>query len=341
MKKILKRIFLGFGLLVLILLGIFLLNYSNKTIKTQQGPGTENQIAGTEITMLNWNIGYAGLGKDSDFIMDGGENLLPPSKAIVEANLKGIQTILSQNKADFHLFQEISEPDMLTLGVDVLAGVTDEMRGYEWFFSNDFRTQFIPRSQSVKHGLAMFTRIKSEPVSLIKLPLEPQRLSGIIYRLYHIQAKEFTAGDGNEWVILNIHLSAFDEGGKVRVKQLERLLEIADEYYKAGKHVIIGGDWNMQLTETSFPYTTKQEYLFWLKKLPHEKIKPNWQIVIDPQTPTNRSNERPYKRGENYTTIIDGYMVSPNVQAISVKTLDTDFEFTDHQPILARFSARQ
>ena len=50
----------------------------------------ENAV-GTSVTVYTWNIGYAGLGKDSDFFMDGGTMVNPPSREIVEKNMAGIQ----------------------------------------------------------------------------------------------------------------------------------------------------------------------------------------------------------------------------------------------------------
>jgi len=124
------------------------------------------------------------------------------------------------------------------------------------------------------------------------------------------------------------------------VQQFEKLLEIAAEYYADGKHVVIGGDWNMQLTPTDFPNNTDMKQLFWLKTLPHEKIPADWELVFDPSIATVRTNYQPYIMGENYTTVIDGFLVSPNVELVSVKGIDTDFEFTDHQPVLAEFTSR-
>ncbi|MCF6220888.1 MAG: hypothetical protein L3J65_07230 [Robiginitomaculum sp.] len=340
MRRVLKRLFQIILLLVLLAAGILALNYFNNGLKNKSGAGADLANADATISVLNWNIGYAGLGKESDFVMDGGENLLPPSIEIVEKNLAGIQKVLRDNKSDLYLIQEISEPDMLNLGVDVLGGVQQALSGTDWFFSYDFRTQFIPRSSSLKHGLASFAWIKTQPVTLIRLPNEPTRLQGLIQRQYHIQAREFTDANSNPWVVMNIHLSAFDEGGNVRVRQYEKLLEIAGKYYADGKRVVIGGDWNMQLTPTDFPHTTKEKDLFWLKILPTESLPADWQIVVDPSVATVRTNERPFIKGENYTTIIDGYLVSPNVEVVSIKGLDTNFEFTDHQPTLAKFKSR-
>ncbi|MDE2112896.1 MAG: hypothetical protein KGJ79_17295, partial [Alphaproteobacteria bacterium] len=59
---------------------------------------------------------------------------------------------------------------------------------------------------------------------------------------------------------------------------------------------------------------------------------------FDPHVPTVRTNNQPYRPGVNYTAIIDGFLVSPNVEIDSVTTIDTGFQFTDHQPTVLRAS---
>ncbi|NNC36245.1 MAG: hypothetical protein HKO02_02215 [Hyphomonadaceae bacterium] len=340
MRKFINTVVFIATFLFLSLALIFALNFFNNDIDVKTEPVSGLAPVSGDISILNWNIGYAGLGKDSDFYMDGGEMLKPPSRQAVETNLAGIQTVLKNYKSDFHIFQEISEPDMLNLGVEVLEGVKDQLVSYSMHYSSDFRTKLIPTRWALRHGLAVFSRVNASPVEIIRLSNEPTRLGGIVQRQYHIAATEFGHADGSDWILLNIHLSAFDEGGDIRLKQLNELIEIANDYYKFGKHVIVGGDWNIQLSDAEFPNTTKDEFLFWRTKLPQEQILPGWQIIVDETTPTMRSNERPYSKGENFTSIIDGYMISPNVDAISVKTIDTNFEFTDHQPILGVFRAK-
>ncbi|MEE9273635.1 MAG: endonuclease/exonuclease/phosphatase family protein [Robiginitomaculum sp.] len=338
--SIVKPIFIFLALCVGIMACILAYNYLNQSVSPSSKRIGGMAKAKTTFSILNWNLGYAGLGKDSDFIMDGGKNLLPPSRKIVKKNLEGIQNILENNKADFHFFQEISKPDMLTLGVDVFTGVRKHLPNYDWFYSYDFRTFFIPTKYSLKHGLALFSSIDANPVQVTRLPEEPTRLSGLIKRHYHIQSTQFMDENGKEWVIANIHMSAFDKGGETRFKQAEALLTFAEKHYAEGRHVVIGGDWNMQLVPTDFVYTTKKELLDWLAVFPHGKLKPGWQIAVDSSTPTVRSNERPYHKGKNYTTIIDGFLVSPNVEVVNIHTINTDFVYTDHQPVLAEFTSR-
>ena len=50
-------------------------------------------------------------------------------------------------------------------------------------------------------------------------------------------------------VLVNSHMSAYDEGGVIRSQQLEMLTSFMAEEYKKGNWVIIGGDFNHVLGE--------------------------------------------------------------------------------------------
>ena len=71
---------------------------------------------------------------------------------------------------------------------------------------------------------------------------------------------------------------------------------------------MIGGDWNMRLTETDFASTSTEDALFWIHDFPKDRLPEGWQLAFDPRTPTVRTNERPFHENENYRTIIDGLL---------------------------------
>ena len=60
---------------------------------------------------------------------------------------------------------------------------------------------------------------------------------------------------------------------------------------------------------------------------------PDWIWAYDPATPTNRRVAVPYERAHSLTTIIDYYLLSPNIHLIDVKTAEVDFNYSDHQPV--------
>ena len=45
-----------------------------------------------------------------------------------------------------------------------------------------------------------------------------------------------------------------------------------------------------------------------------------------------RSTDMPYEKNVNYTVVLDGFIVSKNVDVIMVENVDTNFEYSDHNP---------
>ncbi|PKP80492.1 MAG: hypothetical protein CVT79_14480 [Alphaproteobacteria bacterium HGW-Alphaproteobacteria-18] len=291
-------------------------------------------VAEAPLKLMIWNVGYSGLGEESDFQTDGGQMLRPPGRKAVEKNLAGIQDVLREEAPDILLMQELAAPGFLTHNVDVLSGVKDALPGYGMVFSSDIRTRLLPGPLGLRHGLGTFAKVAGERTKILRLVEEPAPIMGFIQRRYHVQVTELDVA-GAPWVIINVHLSAFDEGAGTRMRQVREVLDLAQSHYQQGKAVVLGGDWNMRLARTDFAYESDESALFWVHDFPQEILRRGWQIVIDPAVPTTRTNEQPYTAGVNYTTIIDGFIASPNVAVEEVRGLDLGFRITDHQPVVA------
>jgi endonuclease/exonuclease/phosphatase family metal-dependent hydrolase len=295
-------------------------------------------LDGDTLSITTWNLGYAGLGAESDFSVDGGKNYLPPSRAVTAKNLAGIGRELKATGAEVILLQEAARASLLTRGADSVAAAGQALEGRDNAFSADFASLLMPPPLHARHGLFSSVGVGGARREIVMLPLEPQYILGMSRRLYHLHVVRLPMIDGG-WTIVNVHLSAFDEGANVRLAQLRAVFEFATAEYAKGAHVVIGGDWNFEFHRPDRPYTTDQRYLFWVHPFPYGELPSGWSVAIDRTTPTVRTNERPYVKGENFTTVIDGFIVSPNVAIESVRTRDLDFRFTDHQPVEARFVA--
>jgi len=296
--------------------------------------------AGREVSAMVWNIGYGGLGAESDFVADGGKATLPPSKAAVKKNVAGVVDQLEAADVDMILMQETAKSSLMTRGVRVLAAVEGALKGRHNVYSADMKARLLPPPLRLSHGLFTSTRLAGARHETIALPLEPGRIMGLFKRRYHMQVVRAPIEGGGEWVFIDLHLSAFDDGANVRLEQLRAALAYAAQQYEKGGHVVLGGDWNYEFFNPGRPTTTGDAFLFWLHPFPYEELKEGWSVVIDRTTPTVRTNERAYNKGENFTTVIDGFVASPNVEALSVGAVDLDFQYTDHQPVLARFRAK-
>ena len=104
--------------------------------------------------------------------------------------------------------------------------------------------------------------------------------------------------------------------------------------------MVAGGDWNLRLATTDFPYTTEEKKKAWVRDLPADLIPDGWHWAVDSDTPTNRTLDQPYRPGVNYRSVIDGFLVSPNVEVVGVETRDLDFANSDHNPVLTTLRRR-
>ena len=95
MKKFLKILLLVVLLVVLALGGLIgwlsATEYKPASIEalTPRSDTASAKLAeGARLNILSWNVGYAGLGKGSDFVLDGGENMRAADKAAMLAALR-------------------------------------------------------------------------------------------------------------------------------------------------------------------------------------------------------------------------------------------------------------
>jgi len=287
------------------------------------------------LSLVTWNLGYAGLGADADFRMDGGESILPSSRQRVAENLSAIIEYLSTRTSDLILLQEVAGPSLLTRGVDVNAALAALFHNWQVAFVPGTTSRSPLGALNVKVGNFSATSIDKAMISALDLPGHDTFALGLLHRRYRAVVVRLPPGTvgPREWVIFNVHLSAFDPDAQLRRLQLRVIVDEAERHYRAGRQVVIGGDWNMRLAPTSFPHRTEDRYLSWLADLPPEEIPQGWQVAVDPATATVRTLHLPYIAGRNYTTIIDGFICSPNVEVVSITGQNLGFSHSDHNPV--------
>lgn len=296
--------------------------------------------AGGRLKLVSWNVGYGGMGAEADFVMDLGEQKRPTSPALVDRNMAAIAERLADMDADVLFLQEAARPSWNTYRRDVLGAIRDRLPGYKLAFGADIDTVGAPPPINVRIGNAIFARVAAT-AERRGLPLEPTFEYGVFRKSYRMHVLRLTGVDGAPWTLVNIHLSAFDDARhNVRERQVEAVLAFAEAEYAAGRHVVVGGDWNLRLADTDFPDTTPAKYRFWVRDFPAEKTPAGWHWAVDRARPTVRAAHKPYVKGENFRLIIDGFLLSPNVEAVGIETIDLDFRYADHNPVTVDLLAK-
>ena len=125
MKKILKAVLIFLAIIILaaacLVAWLSITEFKPAAVENVSVQGTTESMAlqpGEEIKILCWNIGYGGLGKDSDFFMDGGKGVRSADKAQVLAYLEGIRATVDSIDADILLLQEVDADSKRSYGID-------------------------------------------------------------------------------------------------------------------------------------------------------------------------------------------------------------------------------
>jgi len=301
------------------------------------------------LSILTWNIGYASLGKEADFFIDGGTHSRALSRGKVVEHLGKIIDAIKNEDPDFVLLQEVDLKARRNFYVREVARIVQASNNFSATFSKNYDVLWIPAPLldmmgSIKSGILTLSQFKQKEAKRISLPGSYRWPISIFQLNRCIMVNRYDLKNSNkELVLINIHLSAFDKGGTLRKQQMEFLKNLIIGEYRKENYVVVGGDWNHRLTDRfnfDTTYTTDKKYLAWGLDLPKDWAPQGWKWGIDNNVPTNRSNESPFIDDKNFKTIIDGFLVSPNIKIIKVRGINLHFNDSDHNPVFIKISVK-
>lgn len=295
------------------------------------------------LTLMTWNIGYAGLDKDMDFFYDGGTKVRTPKEKCLE-NLSGITDFLKKNDTiDFILIQEIDRNSKRSYHIDEYSKISEVLNDHKSFFARNYDVFFVPTPPSqpmgkVLSGIAVSSKFIPESSERFSLPGDFGFPTQLFYLDRCFIVNRYKVENGRELVLINTHNEAFDEGGEIRKAQMEKLREVVLKEYDAGNYVIVGGDWNQYPPDFKPSFSKNKAFTgqvgnFNLVGIESDYMPSDWHWVFDPSTPSVRTLMAAYDPAVTPTSTCDAFLVSPNVSGISVKCHQLDFKYSDHNPV--------
>ena len=310
--------------------------------------------AGVPFNLLSWNIGYASLDESQDFFMDGGKIIRPASDTNVKRNIAGIRDFISGAGCEIVLLQEADIASRRSYYTDQRAYLTEYFSGTSAFAYN-FKCIFVPIPfpefiGRVASGLLALNRFETSEATRRSLPNPfswPTRAANLkrclLVNRIPLQSPGASPKETPELVIVNLHLEAYDSSGG-REAQTRAMLDFLYGEYAKGNYCIAGGDFNQ-----NFPgidpkrFAVKNSEYFAPGTLSPSLLAPGWQYAADKQTPSCRLLNEPFSGDLENTQlyIIDGFILSPNVELVDVKTFDMGFKYSDHNPVRLRVMLKQ
>jgi len=345
--KICIKLFFAILLILILAIGsllgvLTLTEYKPGNIEklTLKGQAFDEVNLSKEIKLLSWNVGYCNLGASADFFMDGGTKVVSQTKEEMDANIDKITEKIKEVDADVTLLQEVDRKSYRSYNVDeediFSTSFSDRLSSFAYNHKVMFIPYPIPPLRNVAAGLMSLSGLKIESAERISLP-SPFKWPSSTCNLKRCLLVERLpiSGSDKKLVVINLHLEAYDDGSG-REAQNQYLVEIMEKEYEAGNYVIVGGDFNQTFSDVDVSkYEVGAEGVWRPGVFDTTRVMQNFNTYMDASVPTCRSLDRAYdKDDKNFQVyVIDGFIVSNNVEVVSAKTIGLGFENSDHNPV--------
>lgn len=289
------------------------------------------------ITLITWNIGYAGLDESMDFFYDGGKKVRP-SIQIYQKNLNFIlNQLCAFNYADFILLQEVDVFSKRSYYSNQYNLIRNFLPDYYSSFAKNYDVQYVampiysPMGR-VKAGIATFSKYRADKIennyynTNFSFPLKLLMLD----RCFMVH--KYLLTNNKNLYLINSHNSAFD-GGVLSNQELNELRNFMLNCYKNGDYIIVGGDFNNNPPNFKNVKYWKSYNKANINPINKDFLPDGWSIVYDTLTPTNRFLDKPFNIKTTLTTTIDFFILSPNIIPVYVQAIDMEFSHSDHNPV--------
>lgn len=375
-KKIMKIV--GFTLLAIILLFVLIvggyvayvaLQYyrieDNLSLGVDNSP-TSNVATDTEYSVVTYNLGFGAYSPGYSFFMDtgtmddgrqvAGAYAKGMNKNDVQKNVDGQIEVAKNLNADFYLFQEVDEKADRSYNINMCQSLRANLPKYGSVYAENFHTAnlFYPFNDPIgktNAGIMTFSRYGVQSSVRRSFPVTTSFIDKLfdLDRCFSVSYLPVEGKDA-KLALINLHMSAYDKGGTIRAKQLKMLNDVLAEERAKGNYVVAGGDFNHCLIADNFAtddealsyFESRQKTPDWVKNsvLHQSELADGFKLVAGMNQATCRGADIPYEKGVNYVTVIDGFIVSDNVEVTENFTVDTEYAFSDHNPVKLTFKLK-
>ena len=356
MKRGRMKKWIGLAMAVLVLaaagyIGYVALSYDriadHQSLEVRQRPLGEMETQ-EEYTAVTYNIGFGAYSPDYSFFMDGGEYARAFDRPAVMANTEGAIRVLRELRPDLLLLQEVDRDSTRSYHVDQMEMLMQGIAGYSSHFAVNFDTPYYLYPFSQPHGkslsgMATFARFSIDSAVRRSLPVEDGwRKYFDLDRCYTVTS--IPVANGRDLCLYQVHLSAYAEDSDLAYRQLDLLFSDMAREYNQGNYVIAGGDFNKDLLGDSSAYFPSQQVWddgqpSWAQPCPTDRIEEHFFLCREEpvQTPTCRDSGEPYELGQSFVNVVDGFICSDNIQVKQTRVVDTEFAYSDHNPVELTF----
>ncbi len=305
---------------------------------------------GETYTIATQNLGFGAYTRDFTFFMDGGTQSRAESKeSVIECIDRASETVSAFNP-DFILFQEVDLDSTRSYHVDQYSMLREDYSDYSSVKAVNYDSAYLMYPLTEPHGasyssMATFSRFTIQSSLRRSFPISTSFSKFLdLDRCYSVS--RINTDNGKELIIYNVHSSAYGGSDEIRTAQMTMLMNDMKAEYDKGNYVVCGGDFNHDFTGDSTQKLNDGMGTLdfgWAQPFPAELIPKGFSRCIsykDGETdPTCRDCDIPYEEG-NFTIIVDGFIISDNIECVEIENIVTGFEYSDHNPVVMQFKLK-
>lgn len=323
-----------------------------------------------------YNIGFGAYSQDFTFFLDTGYDeegnetcgyySKAKSKEEVNFNINGSIDTIKSLDLDFVLLQEVDINSTRSYHINQNDMFMNELKDYDNVLAYNFDSAFLPYPLYDMHGKSLAALSTFSKYTITDAKRVEYTISDSLSKLFDIDrcfaVTTVEVENGKTLYIINSHMSAYDEGGVIRQKQIQELNSFIEGCYKNGDYVIVGGDFNHDLLsynpEFSYdsqnrPFNNTLKDPDWVNSYFDQEGKSplvdGFKVVASDNEPTCRNNDIEWDENKTYKCVVDGFIVSNNIEVINHYNVETKkgnlgldgFAFSDHQPAYLEFRIKE
>lgn len=343
MLNILKKIVIGIVYIliffILIIGFVLITEFSPQNGEELKVIGKETKTlkVGDTVKILTYNIGHLVSDSKATCYLEGGTMVKAESKTVVQDNLEGVKKVIADSKSDIVALQEVDYKSNISHLVNEYIELANDYEGVSSIAL--LQNTYVPYPVDdavgkVKTGITVMSRFNfaSCRINLFEDYDFPERLF-MPKKCIQKQIISLEESD-KKLVVLNVELDDYDDG-HVRERQLKILKDEMEKEYSKGNYVVVAGDFNMTFPDIDNTNNVKGEYV--ITSIDKEFLPEGWSFAIDKMLKTFRLRDEAYNAETSFTSIVDGFIVSPNITVKSTKTIDTEFKYSNHNPVQMEF----
>ncbi len=296
-----------------------------------------------KIRALTFNTTHAALGSEGSVRGEGGRGERADADTVLK-NIRGISEIVNLSNAGLVFLQDVDIDSYRSRYVNEADFYLQSGSFSSSSFAFNTRvksTSFLPPYKKLSCGTLTLSKYKTEGSNRVALPefrgkySEAENKACMLINRYPVKNSD------KFLYTINFELGKYLKKAEI-YEQTSALLSYAESLYKDGNYVLLGGSFYRSFEDSEARYPLSSKAVWTPHTMDEDEVASGWQFVYDSAVATARLLSAPFDKSaeDKQVYVGDGFVASPNIAVSMCVTVDTEFRYSAHNPVMMEFTLK-